>query len=137
MISIIKQRKIWFTISGLLVAASIIATVALGLNFGIDFTGGSLLEIEFFVTRPDSQKINESLEALQLGNITTQPAGEKGMLLRFREVNEETHQAILNTLKEKLRPSGDEIPVDVKILEEKRFDSIGPTIGQELRQKTL
>lgn len=144
MLAIIRQRKIWFTFSATLVLVSIVAFLFFGLNLGIDFTGGSLLEVEFLVSRPTNQQIREVLTPLEIGNITVQPIGERGVILRFKEINEETHQKILQTLKDKFQP---EIQTDnskeggivlvAKILEEKRFDSIGPTIGQELKKKTI
>ena len=47
MIAIIKQRKIWFIVSTVLVVASLAAILGIGLNLGIDVNGGSLMEIEF------------------------------------------------------------------------------------------
>ncbi|OGY42924.1 MAG: protein-export membrane protein SecF [Candidatus Buchananbacteria bacterium RIFCSPHIGHO2_01_FULL_39_14] len=144
MISIINTRKIWFTLSGSLVLISIISFFIWGLNLGIDFTGGSLLEVEFMVMRPNQSDVNQALAELNLGNIVSQPVGEKGMIIRFKDVNEEIHQKILQTLKEKFKPSdalnlpeGQGINFEIKIIEEKRFDSIGPVIGQELKNKTI
>src|SRR3989338_3159163 len=144
MISIINTRKIWFTLSGSLVLISIISFFIWGLNLGIDFTGGSLLEVEFMVMRPNQSDVNQALAELNLGNIVSQPVGEKGMIIRFKDVNEEIHQKILKTLKEKFKPSdalnlpeGQGINFEIKIIEEKRFDSIGPVIGQELKNKTI
>jgi len=138
--SIIKQRKIWFTISGTLVVVSAFAFAIWGLNLGIDFTGGSLLEIEFNIPRPDNQQIKSSLTELNLGDVTVQTSDEKGVILRFREIDEKTHQDVISTLNRKfgqeITPEG-EMNLLVNILEEKRFDSIGPTIGQELRRKTI
>ncbi len=143
MIPIIKKRKIWFTFSGTLVVASIILFIFVGLKPGIDFTGGSLMELEFFIPRPDSQQINDALAPLGLNNITVQPVGDKEMVLRFKDTDEKTHQEIIQTLKEKFKLTGEingsggtEIQYEAKILEEKRFDSIGPTIGQELKKRT-
>ena len=137
MIPIIKKRKIWFTFSGALVAASIILFIFVGLKPGIDFTGGSLMELEFFIPRPDSQQINDALTPLGLVNVTVQPVGDKEMVLRFKDIDEKTHQEIIQTIKEKFKLTGEingnngaEIQAEAKILEEKRFDSIGPTIGQ-------
>lgn len=139
--STIKNRKIWFTISSLAVLASIIVTVMFGLNLGIDFTGGSLLEIEFKAQRPSSQAVEEALAVLNLGDVTVQIVGDKSMILRFQEINEDTHQSILETIQSSFEF---EIDSDVQgetiitqVVEEKRFDSIGPTIGQELKQKTI
>ena len=128
---IIKKRKIWFTLSGILVAAGIITFAFWGLNLGIDFTGGSLLEVEFLTQRPNSEEITQTLASLELGDVVVQPVGEHGIILRFKEVDENTHQQIVTTLEETF---GNENGIT---LEEKRFDSIGPTIGQELKKKTV
>jgi len=144
MISIIKQRNIWFTISGIMVVCSLAVFIFIGLNLGIDFNGGSLLEIEFSIPRPSNQQINEVLTPLEIGEVVAQPIGDNGMILRFKDVDENTHQQILKTLKEKFKPEDKvvnteqgELKLQVQVLEEKRFDSIGPTIGQELKEKTV
>jgi len=139
MISIIKQRKIWLTISSVLTITSIIVFALWGLDLGIDFTGGSLLEIDFLIARPSNQEIVSNLSELDLGSITVQPNGEKGIILRFKETDEETHKKIISTLKEKFKETmsgGEGVTFELKVLEEKRFNSVGPTIGQELKQKT-
>lgn len=123
---IIKFRKIWFLISGILVAASIVCLALWQLNFGIDFKGGSLAEIEWVTQQPGNQEVQDTLSSLDLGKINIQSTGERGMILRFKEVDEDTHQEILSILKDKF---GD--------LEEKRFESIGPVIGAELKKKAL
>lgn len=119
---IIGHRYIFLTISGVLVLASIIAISVWGLKLGIDFTGGSLLEAEFKGQRPDVVSLAKTLEPLGLGGVFIQPTGEKGIILRFKSVDEKTHQNILSFL-------GD--------AEEKRFDSIGPTIGAELKRRSF
>ncbi|OGZ35376.1 MAG: protein-export membrane protein SecF [Candidatus Portnoybacteria bacterium RIFCSPLOWO2_01_FULL_43_11] len=126
-INIIKHYKIYFIISGLLVLGSIFSLIFLGLKLGIDFTGGSLLEIEFKNERLSSKAIKEKLGGLNLGEINAAPVGEKAVILRFKDVDEETHQKILNSLGE----------ADFQNIEEKRFESIGPLIGKELKRKSL
>ena len=49
---IVTHRKIFFTLSALLIVGSIIAMFAYGLNFGIDFTGGSVMEVSYANARP-------------------------------------------------------------------------------------
>lgn len=146
MISIITQRKIWFTLSGFMVATGILAFIIFGLKLGIDFTGGSLLELDFAVTRPSNQEVNDALAPLGLTNIVTQPIGENGIIIRGKDIDEKTHQKILKTLKEKFQPAGLNVEtgtttagiiLEAKVFEEKRFDSVGPTIGQELKKKTI
>lgn len=122
---VVKYRKIWYTISGLLVLASLFCVFYYGLNVGIDFKGGSLLEIEYKNNRPDILSLKKEIEGLNFGNINIQPAGDKGVMIRLRTLTEEEHQAMLG----KLNLGGAEY-------KELRFDSIGPVIGKELRQKS-
>ncbi len=121
---IVKYRKIWYTISGLLLAASIFSIFYFGLKLGIDFTGGSLLEIEYQASRPENSIIQDKLSTLNFGNISLQPTGDKGLLIRSRTLTEEEHQKALSAL------------LSTGAFNEVRFDSIGPVIGQELRQKS-
>ncbi len=122
---IVKHRKIFFTISGLLVIASILAIVFWGFNFGIEFTGGSLMEVEFKESRPSNQEIKDILNGLDLGEISVQPTGEKNIILRTKDIDEGIHQEVLNKLQE------------LGELEELRFESVGPVIGQELKKKAI
>jgi len=105
-------------------AVSIVCLFVFGLNPGIDFTGGSILEVDFEV-RIDNLAIQEKMKDLNLGEVIIQPTGEKGVILRFQEVDENTHQEIVSKLNE------------ISRVTERRFESIGPTIGRELRQKTI
>lgn len=89
------------------------------------------MEIEFEEQRPAAQEITDSLLLLELGDLVTQPSGEKAAILRFKNVDEETHQQILNTLEDKFNSQGNNTITQV------RFDSIGPSIGQELQRKTF
>lgn len=127
MLRIIKFRAVYYIVSGLIVALSIAALGVWGLRFGIDFTGGSLLEVNFKETRPSTESIQESLKPLEIDGITIQPAGERGSILRFKHVDEITHQTIVRQLGE---AGGGEV-------DELRFESIGPTIGKELQRRSL
>jgi len=139
--SIIKHRKIWFTISSLAMTISIVMIVLFGLKPGIDFTGGSLIEVEFKVDRPSGQEITDALADLDLGNLTIQLVGDQSMILRLKEINEDIHQSILKTIRDKFQPDIDSgiegVTLIAQVVEEKRFDSIGPTIGEELKTKTF
>lgn len=124
-INFIKHTKIYLIISSLFILLSVIILVAFGLQFGIDFTGGSILEVEYQDSRPSNQEITEKLAGLELGETVIQPTGERGVILRMKEVSEEQHQEILGQLKEN------------RGLEELRFEAVGPVVGKELRQKTI
>ena len=116
-----KYRLIYFIFSAILILASIGVLIIFGLKPGIDFTGGSIMEIEYLNERPANQEILKKLADFNLGEVYIQPTEEKGVILRMKDINEETHQQILKKLGE---------------VEEKRFESIGPTIGRELKRKT-
>lgn len=121
----VYNRKITYIISGTLVAISFVSLLIWGLRPGIDFTGGSLLEVEYKDGRPEIAKIQESINALGFGNVLFQPTGEKDLIVRLRDISEDEHQKLLSAL-----------TIEARKPEEKRFDSIGPVIGKELRQKS-
>ncbi|MBI5071452.1 protein translocase subunit SecF [Candidatus Falkowbacteria bacterium] len=125
MVNIIGHRKLWLIIAGSLVVASIVAVSLWGLKFGIDFTGGSLLELSF-ENRPATSDLASDLANFGAENVSIQPVGDQGMLLRFKSVDEAKHQEILKHLEEKFGK-----------VQEQRFESVGPTIGKELRTKAI
>jgi len=121
MINFTKYRKVFFLFSGTIIIASFILLFLFGLKPGIDFTGGSILEIEYINNRPSNQEIKDKLKDFHLGDFSIQPTGEKGVILRMKDIDQETHQRIVEKLGE---------------IKELRFESIGPTIGKELKEKT-
>ncbi|MFA6603485.1 MAG: protein translocase subunit SecF [Patescibacteria group bacterium] len=123
---IIKYRNVWFTISVLLVIGSIAALLLFPLRYGIDFTGGSMMEVEFTAQIPQVSAISGLLNEAGYKDIVIQPLGEKGMIIRLPGVDEPTHQQILVAMKEKLGG-----------LVEHRFESVGPTVGNELRKNAV
>lgn len=132
MLNIIGKRKIWFSFSGVLFLASVAALLVWGLKLGIDFTGGSILELQFHAARPENVKITEALKPLGYGDALIQPAGEKAVLIRTRTLDEPTHQKVVTAIREAAKTDADKTAFD-----EKSFESIGPTIGAELRQKAF
>ena len=122
--NIIKLRPIWYIFSGLLVGGSIVLLATVGLKQGIDFTGGSLLSVRFD-KRPSPVAVEKTLQPMDLGDITIQPVGDTDMDIRTKTLDEATHQKVLQALKD----------ADGNITE-LQYDSIGPAIGVELRQKS-
>lgn len=125
MYNIIQKRNIFFSFSGLLIIASLVFIFMGGLKFGIDFTGGALLQVEFTGERPQVISVQESLAKLNLGTIQIQNAGEKEMVLKMKNIANDERISILENL-QNLGP-----------VQEKTFDTIGPIIGQELKQKAI
>ena len=123
--NIIGKRKIFYAISGLLILASAFTVFIWGLKFGIDFKGGSMMEVAYLDGgRPEISQIIGSLTPLNLNDLRISPVGQNNISLRFRETDENTHQAIMRIL----AANG---------AEERRFSSIGPTIGAELKQNSI
>lgn len=122
--NIIGEKQYFLGFSAALVALSIGAILVYGLHFGIDFTGGSILEVEFPKDVPETARVATVVESFNVGSVAVQETGERGMLIRFGAVTEDLHQDILGELR---RDGGGEVI-------EKRFDSIGPTIGRELKR---
>ena len=125
MLNIIGKRKIYYIISGVFIVASAVALLLWGLKFGIDFKGGSILEVAYPANgRPEISVINDSLKPLNLSDLKISPVGNNGVNFRFSETDEATHQEVIKALKS-------------NAVEERRFSSIGPTIGTELKQKSI
>lgn len=120
-INFVENRSIWYTFSAVLMVASLIFVVAIGLKFGIDFTGGSLVEVQF-AQEVSTADVRGALEGAGFKNISLQETDGNGMLIRTIDMNEDQHQTLLSSLK------------GFEGVEELRFDSIGPVIGNELRR---
>ena len=123
--NIIGYRKIYYTVSGILVLISWVFLIVWGLKLGIEFTGGSLIEVGYKDARPAIEEIKQKLEPLNLGSVNVTPTDQNAVMLRLKDVDESTHQQILGALK------------DGKELDEKRFESVGPTIGRELKTRSV
>lgn len=126
-----KYSLFYYIISGVLVTATIVSLFVFGLKFGIEFTGGAVMGIEFSAPggqRPSSEEIRNALGSFDLGEITVQPTGGvpsgSGAVLKFKGIDEATHQQILAELNK------------LSSAEETSFQYIGPSVGQELRNKT-
>ncbi len=121
-----KIRKIGFTISMALVIASIASFCIKGLNYGIDFQGGILVEVSSEKT-VDIAKVRQSLDGLK--DLSIQSAGLDGQLLLIQAQPEkgETGAQVVEKIKSILG-SG-------YVYE--RVEVIGPTIGEELKQNSL
>jgi len=126
---IIKNKKIFISISIALVVLSIISMFVFKINkrLGIDFTGGALTEVAYKDARPVQADLNTSLQALNLGSVLLQPAGETSYIVKSRDLTETEHALLLKAL------SND----GKNVLTETSFNSIGPSIGQELKFKAL
>ena len=128
-LQIIKNRKYYYFVSGALFLVAVLSLIAWGLKPGLDFTGGSLLELSFSGSRPQVDEMQSALAPLGLGDVIVQPANDKDIILKFKTVSEEEHQKVLAAISGKFSSDGNAVS-------ENRFDSIGPVIGRELLNKS-
>ncbi|MEK7549000.1 MAG: protein translocase subunit SecF [Patescibacteria group bacterium] len=127
---IIKHRKIFFSISIILILISIIAIVIFGFSFGIDFVGGTLWQVKLTTNNQQLtiDNIRDFFEKdLEVKNATVYLEKEtQSFLIRLGNISEEQHQDYLQKLKTKFNE-----------VEELRYETIGPAIGKELRSRAI
>ncbi|MCK5295694.1 MAG: protein translocase subunit SecF [Alphaproteobacteria bacterium] len=121
------KRKIAFNFSGLLMVISIVSVLVMGLNFGIDFAGGLLIEVKT-EGQADIKAMRKTLSSLKLGDVSLQGIGENGdevMIRVQRQDGEEGKQMeALNSIKKAL---GDGVIY-------RKTEMVGPKVGGELIQ---
>ncbi len=130
MFKIIQNRKIWISISVALMTLSVVAIAAWGLKFGIDFTGGSLMEVNFGTKNLSVVEVSDAVKSIGLNSLSVQPT-DNSYILRFQESSEEYHQKVLTSLKALATSKGS------STFEELTFTSIGPSIGKEMQRKAI
>lgn len=122
---IIKMRKIWYAISILIIIPGIISLFSQGLNLGIDFKGGSLLDVR--LNQPASiEQVREVLQGHGLEGAAVQRTEETDFIIRTRELSEDESAGLIKALDSKFGG-----------LTLQRSERVGPVIGKELVTKAL
>ncbi|MEE8638185.1 MAG: protein translocase subunit SecF [Candidatus Margulisiibacteriota bacterium] len=131
MFDFVGKRKYWFILSSLLLILAVGAFIYNGtvqgkvMNFGIDFTGGTLISLRF----PESVPVHEIREILakhDLEQSVIQKSGERDLYIRTEEIGRKLRVEIIGELRDRYG--------EVELLE---ADSIGPVIGKELSAQAL
>ena len=122
---VVGKRKIYLGIAGALVLVSWLLVIFLGLRPGIDLKGGTSWQISF-VKPVDIENIKSVFREAAGLEVSVKTAGDGSVIIRLPDLNEEEHQTYLTELEQKIGE-----------LEEKNFSSIGPTIGSELRRRSI
>ncbi|KKP85073.1 MAG: Protein translocase subunit SecF [Parcubacteria group bacterium GW2011_GWD2_35_7] len=110
-----------------MVLLSVVSLFVFGLRIGIDFKGGALVEVVYKTNRPAQSDLDAVFKALDFGSVLIQPTGELGYIVKSLDLNEAQHSLLLKTLSQDGKSP----------LEEKNFNSIGPSVGRELTRKAI
>ncbi len=125
---IINNKKIFLTVAAFIVACALGAVAFFGLNFGIEFTGGSMLQVSYDEENvPSFNEVQEIVRSVDPErSFVVQETGEEGYIIRTETLDEDERVELLQALSF----NGFEA-------NEERFSSIGPSIGAELANKAL
>ncbi|MCX6027317.1 MAG: protein translocase subunit SecF [Chloroflexi bacterium] len=122
---IIGKRYWFFGLSLLIIIPGLIALGLGGMKPGIDFTGGSLIEIQFDSgAAPEPQAVRQAVQAVVGEDVTVQSSGASGVLIKLKPIDEATQQEILASLTK-----------DYGAVTVLQFESVGPAVGNEVAQR--
>lgn len=126
---IIKHKNIFIGISIALVILSFVSFFVFTPDVGIDFKGGSLLEVSYKTDRPAQDVVIKSLESLNLNKFSAlvQPVGDNDYVIKSRDLTDVEHTAVIGALSLLNKDSFTEVA----------FNSIGPSVGRELTEKAI
>lgn len=130
-IDIVGHRKWWFSLSSLLVIIAFICIFMKGFNFGIDFTGGTILDLKFEQTvtvaqvREGLRKDNLENSVIQLSGDTFEESG-KEVIIRTRSLTADEAQTIVSHISDSVGKT-----------EINRIETVGAVIGSEVTKNTL
>ncbi len=130
-IDFIGKRFIAFALSTIILVASIAIFSVNGLNFGIDFSGGTAIEIGLN-EKPDLRDLRAELNDLDLGAISLQTFGkETDVLIRMpqQEGDAEAQKAAIDKVRSTLNNIYGEDQIDYR-----RVEFVGPQVGEELKE---
>ena len=121
----IKNRRIVYIISAVIILVGLISIIFQGLNYGIDFAGGTLIQINFneFVSTAEVRNV---LDDFNLGKSTIQKLSGNEFVIRTERIDIEKRKEILSDFKENLGE-----------LEVLRVETVGPVIGENLKKLAL
>ncbi len=124
---IVNNRKFFFVLSAILVLASVFSIWKYGFNLGIDFKGGSVLEVSYAENRPAKETISTELDKLGLGTFVLTPSGDKNYILKTRELSATEKVIVMSAFQTDA----------TNIAKEEKFSSLGPVVGAQLKSKAM
>ncbi|MEI6587768.1 MAG: protein translocase subunit SecF [Candidatus Moraniibacteriota bacterium] len=126
MFNIISKTKYAYIFSITLTVLCIGALFTWGLKYGIDFTGGTLMEVKFENSLPVNQELEDVLKDLNLKSLTLQSTGNNSVLIRYASEDDKINQTVLEALLKKYPES-----------KNLRTDYANASVSSELKTKSL
>lgn len=125
--ALIQKRKYAYWFSGILIGLSIAALSMWGLRLGIDFKGGTLMEVVYSDGKlPSIEDTRSSLEGLGMSSLTLQPTGDRGMIIRYLASEESLNEKVLEQLKK--------FDESVELV---RVDFIGASVSGQIKNNAM
>ena len=131
-IKIIENRKKFFTFSTILIVLALVSLMSKGINYGLDFTGGNLIQVKFEKTmelkelNPILDEISKEIPQLDNNSRKVQISDGNVVIVRTPEMSESVKNNFMKTLEEK----GGKFDL-------LRSDKVGASIGQELKTTAI
>lgn len=131
-IDFLSKAKLFFIISGILIAISIFLLTTKGLNLGIDFSGGTLIQLKY-EKAPDLNKLRKGVTDLKIGDVSIQNFGNPNeILIRLGKTKDIPLEELSKTIQSKVA----QIEPNNKFIVE-RVEQVGPQVGSELKYKAM
>ena len=121
-----ERRKLLYIVSAVFLAVSVASLLLMGLNQGVEFQSGTLMDIRFADEAVSIEQIRGILADYSLEQSSITQAGEGTFVIKSVEISEETQNLIADSFRESLGE-----------YELQRLESIGPIIGKELTQNGI
>lgn len=126
MFDIISKTKYAYAFSITLTVLSVAALFSWGLKLGIDFTGGTMMEIKFDESVPAKEKLEEILKDFNLKSLSFQASEGNSYIVRYASEEDEINEAVWSKIKENYSKST-----------QLRVDYINASVSKELKSKSL
>jgi len=131
-IRFMDQSRYALAFSGILILVSILSMVFHGgLKYGIDFAGGTLIQLQF-KSPPSLDQIRSGLKTIGLGDSTIQEFGSKNDILIRVEKSEEKLEAVGTRVRKSLEKTLGTTGITLE-----RVEMVGPKVGKDLREKAV
>lgn len=116
------HKKIWFGISLAIIIPGVISMILWGLRLGIDFTGGSVIEVQ---GTQNDQKVIELVKKDGVQDPVTQKLGGDSLSVRSKQISEDMHRKVVKDLQDQLH------------VKETSFETVGPTVSADITFKAF